>query len=51
MLDYVEQTRFTLLGFEGKEAGYFMIFCGCSVAYLLGWTVMKSLVPRYKPVE
>jgi stage II sporulation protein D len=51
LLDYVEQTRFTLLGFEGKEAGYFMIFCGCSVAYLLGWTVMKSLVPRYKPVE
>lgn len=51
LLDYVEQTRFALWGFEGKEAGYFMIFCGCSVAYLLGWTVMKSLVPRYKPVE
>jgi len=50
LLDYVVQTKFQILGFEGKEAGYFMIFCGCSVAYLLGWTVMKSLVPRYKPV-
>lgn len=50
LLDYVGRTNFQLLGFEGKEAGYFMIFCGCSVAYLLGWTVMKSLVPHYKPV-
>lgn len=51
LLDYVEQTQFQLLGFEGKEAGYFIIFCGCSVAYLLGWTVMKTLVPHYKPVR
>lgn len=50
LLDYVEQTQFQLLGFTGKEAGYFIIFCGCSVAYLVGWTVMKSLVPRYRPV-
>ena len=25
-----------------------IIFCICSVAYLVGWTVMKALVPRYQ---
>lgn len=38
----------TFLGFEGKPAGYFVIFCICSVSYLVGWTIMKSLVPKYK---
>jgi ACS family hexuronate transporter-like MFS transporter len=38
------------LGFEGKPAGYFVIFCICAVAYLIGWAVMKSLVPKYKPI-
>lgn len=37
-------------GFEGIRAGYFIIFCICAVVYLIGWTVMKILVPRYKPV-
>lgn len=41
---------FSFMGFEGKEAGYFIIFCFCSVAYIIGWTVMKALVPKYKPV-
>ena len=41
---------FTFLGFSGKPAGYFMVFCFCGIAYLLAWTLMKSLVPRYKPV-
>jgi ACS family hexuronate transporter-like MFS transporter len=40
----------TFFGFEGKPAGYFIIFCVCAVAYLIGWTVMKSLVPKYKPI-
>jgi ACS family hexuronate transporter-like MFS transporter len=40
-----------LLGFEGKTAGYFIIFCVCAVAYLIGWVVMKMLVPKYKIVE
>ncbi|MDR1153355.1 MAG: MFS transporter [Bacteroidales bacterium] len=39
-----------LIGFEGKPAGYFTIFCFCAVAYLIGWVVMKSLVPKYKPI-
>jgi ACS family hexuronate transporter-like MFS transporter len=51
LLDFVERTQFQFFGFQGKEAGYFIIFCCCSVAYLLGWTVMKLLVPKYKPVE
>ena len=38
------------MGFEGKPAGYFTIFCFCAVAYLIGWVIMKSLVPKYKPI-
>ena len=40
----------TFMGFEGKPAGYFVIFCVCAVAYLLGWVIMKALVPKYKPI-
>ena len=38
------------MGFSGKPAGYFIIFCICAVAYLIGWVVMKALVPKYKPI-
>lgn len=38
------------MGFSGKPAGYFIIFCICAVSYLLGWIVMKALVPKYKPI-
>ncbi len=38
------------MGFEGKEAGYFIVFCICAVSYLIGWVVMKALVPKYKPI-
>ena len=41
---------FTFAGFEGKPAGYFIVFCVCAVAYLLGWVIMKALVPKYKPI-
>lgn len=44
-------SAFSFLGFEGKEAGYMIIFCICSVAYLLAWIVMKTLVPKYKEVK
>ena len=40
----------TFLGFEGKPAGYFIMFCICGVCYLIGWLIMKLLVPKYKPV-
>ncbi len=39
------------LGFEGKSAGYFIVFCICAFAYLIGWFLMKAFVPRYKVVD
>ena len=42
---------FTFMGYSGKEAGYMIVFCYCSVAYLIGWACMKILVPRYMKVE
>ena len=41
---------FRFMGFDGKPAGYMIIFCICAVAYLVGWVVMKTLVPKYKPI-
>jgi MFS transporter, ACS family, hexuronate transporter len=32
------------------ETGYTIMFAICAVAYLVAWTVMKSLVPKYKPI-
>ena len=48
LFDYAGNTHMVLCGFEGKAAGYFIIFCYCAVAYLLGWLMLKALVPRYK---
>ena len=42
---------FAFCGFTGKEAGYFIMFAYCAVAYIIGWACMKTLVPRYKKVE
>lgn len=52
LFTYAEQagSAFRFLGFEGKPAGYFIIFCYCGLAYLLSWVIMKALVPVYKPV-
>ena len=47
---YAGETNMTFMGFEGKPAGYFIIFCVCAVAYLIGWFIMKALVPKYKPI-
>ncbi len=51
LFDYAAETNMTFLGFEGKPAGYFIIFCVCAVAYLLGWLIMKLLVPKYRLVD
>lgn len=53
LFTYSEQAgeTFTFLGFSGKPAGYFIMFCFCGVAYLIAWYVMKSLVPQYKPIK
>ncbi|WP_028787257.1 MFS transporter [Terrimonas ferruginea] len=50
LFDYAEKTQLKLFGFEGIESGYFIIFSICSVAYLIGWMIMKSLVPHYKVI-
>lgn len=50
LFDYAEKTDMKLLGFSGIESGYFIIFCICGVAYLIGWVIMKALVPHYKVI-
>lgn len=44
-------SAFSFLGFEGKPAGYFIMFIFCGVAYITAWSIMKALVPQYKKVE
>jgi ACS family hexuronate transporter-like MFS transporter len=51
LFDHAETTKMKLFGFEGVDSGYFIIFSVCAVAYLIGWVVMKSLVPKYKPIS
>ena len=42
--------QFQVMGVEGKPAAYMVVFSFCAVAYLIGWCIMKALVPKYKPV-
>lgn len=51
LFDFAGNTDMKFMGFEGKPAGYFIIFCVCAISYLIGWIVMKLLVPKYKPIE
>ncbi|GHT15943.1 hexuronate transporter [Bacteroidia bacterium] len=44
------ETQFAFLGFVGKPAGYAIVFIFCSLAYLIAWVIMKSLVPKYKVI-
>lgn len=32
------------------QKGYAIMFAFCALAYLLAWAIMKSLVPKYKPI-
>ena len=32
------------------NASYAIMFTYCAVAYLLAWTIMKTLVPKHKPI-
>ena len=50
LFEHAGKTQMQFAGFQGKEAGYFIIFSICAVAYLIGWFVMKSLVPKYSPI-
>lgn len=51
LFDYAAETNLSFMGFEGKPAGYFIIFCICGVSYLVGWCIMKLLVPKYKIIK
>ena len=51
LFDYAGRTNMAFLGFEGKEAGYFIVFCICAIAYMLAWCIMKALVPKYKVIK
>ena len=50
LFDYSVDTDMKFMGFEGIESGYFIIFSICAVSYLIGWLIMKSLVPHYEPI-
>ncbi len=50
LFDFAEASNMRLFGFEGKASGYLIIFSICAVAYLVGWIIMKTLVPHYKPI-
>lgn len=50
LFDYAKDTNMNFGSFYGESAGYFIIFCFCSIAYLIGWIFMKILVPHYKPI-
>lgn len=48
LFTFADETQMTFMGFQGKPAGYFIIFIFCSIAYILGWMCMKTLVPKYQ---
>ncbi len=50
LFDFAQNTNMKFMGFEGIKSGYFIIFSICAVAYLIGWIVMKTLVPKYQPI-
>ena len=50
LFSYTERIGLHFLGFEGKNAGYMIVFLIAGFAYLLSWVIMKILVPRYKLV-
>jgi len=51
LFDFSEKTNIQFLGFSGIDAGYFIIFCICAFAYLIGWSIMKTLVPKYELIK
>lgn len=51
LFDYTDKIGLVFLGFEGKNAGYMIVFICAGLAYLFSWCMMKILVPKYKLVE
>ena len=51
LFKYAKATpNFEIFGYEGIDGAYMLIFCFCAVAYLIGWIIMKALVPTYHSV-
>lgn len=46
-----QDEAFSLLGYEGKQAAYMIIFCSLAVFYLIGWAIVKSLVPDGSAID
>lgn len=42
---------FSLAEWGSKTPGYTIVFSFCAVAYIIGWCVMKFLVPKFKPIN
>lgn len=51
LFDYAKNTDMHFIGFKGIESGYFIVFSFCAVAYIIGWSIMKTLVPKFKIIE
>ncbi len=49
MFDQLLQIQKPLVQAQMTTA-YTIMFVFCGVAYLIAWVVMKSLVPKYKPI-
>lgn len=50
LFTYAENSGLSFMGYEGKHAGYMIVFLIAGSAYLFSWIMMKLLVPRYKLV-
>ena len=50
LFDASAEGGWNILGCQGIEAGYLIMFTFCGLAYLFSWAIMKSLVPVYKPI-
>jgi len=48
LFDFTANSNMKFLSFRGIDSGYFIIFIFCATAYLLGWIIMKALVPKYQ---
>lgn len=51
LFDYAENTNMKIFNFQGIESGYLIMFSICAVSYLVGWLIMRALVPKYTPIE
>lgn len=51
LFDHAANTQMVFMGFQGEEAGYFIVFSFCAVAYLIAWAVMKTLVPKMEIIK